>query len=289
MVVREAYFAGGAFLERRVARSRARLVFDFDDAIWLPGVSAANRRFAWLKRPTRVADAVRASQLVLAGNAFLADWARQYNERVAVVPTTIDTDKYQVAARSAWDGPICIGWSGSFSTLPHFETVLPALQRVRERLGERVRFKVIGGPDYRVPELGIEGQPWRLESELADLSDIDIGIMPLPDDEWSRGKCGLKGLQYMALGIPTLMSPVGVNSEIVQDGSNGFLPRTEDEWVERLVTLVEAPELRRSLGLAGRATVEERYSLRAWRERYYRLLAVSTEGKAPIGSQQDAA
>jgi glycosyltransferase involved in cell wall biosynthesis len=285
MVVREAYFAGGAFLERRIARSRARLVFDFDDAIWVPAVSEANKRFGWLKSPARVAEAVRASALVIAGNRYLASWAEQHSDRVVVVPTTIDTDEYRVAARpSRVEAPPCIGWSGSFSTLAHFETALPVLRRLRQRFGAGVRFKLIGDASYRNAELGIEGLPWRHETELADLADIDIGIMPLPDDEWSRGKCGLKGLQYMALGIPTVMSPVGVNSEIVQDGADGFLPRAEDEWVERLASLVQDAALRARLGLAGRATVEQRYSRRAWRERYCDLLAATARGEAPARS-----
>jgi glycosyltransferase involved in cell wall biosynthesis len=104
------------------------------------------------------------------------------------------------------------------------------------------------------------------------LQDIDIGLMPLPDDEWSRGKCGLKGLQYMALGVPTLMSPVGVNSEIIESGVNGFLPRTEDDWVEMLSALIESRELRARIGAAGRRRVEDGYSVHAWREKYYELL-----------------
>jgi glycosyltransferase involved in cell wall biosynthesis len=150
--------------------------------------------------------------------------------------------------------------------------VLPVLRRVKDRLGDGVVFKVIGDGSFREPELGIVGAPWRLASEVEDLRSIDVGIMPLPDDEWSRGKCGLKGLQYMALGIPTVMSPVGVNSEILRDGESGYLPRSEDDWVERLCALAGDATLRRRVGDAGRDVVVDRYSLAAWKTRYLDLL-----------------
>ena len=119
-----------------------------------------------------------------------------------------------------------------------------------------------------LPELGIEGLPWRRDTELADLGAMDIGIMPLPDDEWAKGKCGLKGLQYMGLGLPTIMSPVGVNGEIITDGVDGFLATTTDEWVEKLSRLVEDADLRCRMGEAARRTVEQRYSVTAWKDRY---------------------
>jgi glycosyltransferase involved in cell wall biosynthesis len=116
--------------------------------------------------------------------------------------------------------------------------------------------------------LGVVGLPWRKETELDDLRAMDIGIMPLPDDAWARGKCGLKGLQYMALGIPAIMSPVGVNSEIIQDGVNGHLATTTAEWVDCLSRLIDDAEARRAMGRAARRTVEEHYSVHAWRDRY---------------------
>jgi len=158
------------------------------------------------------------------------------------------------------------------TTIQHFDLMIPVFRRLKAQYGEAVRFKVIGDGRYRHDELGIRGQDWSAESEVSDLSDIDIGVMPLPDDEWARGKCGLKGLQYMALGIPTVMSPVGVNTEIIDDGVNGLLAGDEDEWVSKLTSLLESDELRRDLGREGRDTVEERYSVRSQRERYLSLI-----------------
>lgn len=271
-VAREAMFAGPPLFEELFALEGSRLVFDFDDSIWIPAISEANRAFAALKFTHKIDRILRISKKVFAGNEYLADYARKFNSDVAIVPTTIDTDEYTPRSSSEQKGPVCVGWSGSFSTIQHFKVALPVLKRVREKFGDRVKFKVIGDASYREPELDIVGDGWKLETELDDLRRIDVGLMPLPDDEWSRGKCGLKGLQYMALGIPTLMSPVGVNSEILTDGESGFLPRSEDEWFERLSSLIEQPALRRRLGDAGREVVVKRYSLAAWRERYRDLL-----------------
>jgi glycosyltransferase involved in cell wall biosynthesis len=269
-VQREAVQLGTAAFELIAARSRAKLVFDLDDAIWLPNVSAANERFAWLKRPQKTEKIVAASDLIIAGNSYLASYARRFNERVEVVPTTVDTDLYTPPPPRS-SAPVCIGWSGSLTTIEHFDLAIPVLRRVRDHFGDRVRFKVVGDPNFRVDDLGIAGVAWRRETEVEDLSDIDIGIMPMPDDEWSKGKCGFKGIQYMALAIPTVMSPVGMNAEIIDHGRNGFLASSEDEWVARLTELVESPELRARLGSAGRQTVVSRYSVASQRDRYVEL------------------
>jgi glycosyltransferase involved in cell wall biosynthesis len=270
-VQREAFFAGGPVMER-VAKARgAKLVFDFDDAIWLTPPSPLSRRFSWLRNPGKVQRIIAMADLVIAGNRYLADYARRENDRVTIVPTTIDTDRY-VVRDPIPRGDVCVGWSGSFSTVAHFRLVLPALRRLRRRFGDRVRFKVIGDAAFRDEELGIVGVPWRADTEVDDLREIDVGLMPLPDDEWARGKCGLKALQYMALGIPAVMSPVGVNREIVRHGENGFLAETDDDWTATLASLVESPERRALAGAAGRRTVEEGYSVRAWRDAYCRHL-----------------
>jgi glycosyltransferase involved in cell wall biosynthesis len=270
-VQREALFIGGPFLERAAKALGAKLVYDFDDAIWINDASQFNRRFAWVKSPGKVPRIIAMADLVIAGNEYLADYARRLNQHVTIVPTTIDTDAY-IPRRARAEGPICIGWSGSFSTVQHFKTALPALRRIREKYQDRVRFKVIGDASYRNDDLKITGLAWRSETEVEDLRDIDIGLMPLPDDEWAKGKCGLKGLQYMALAIPTLMSPVGVNGQIIQSGVNGFLPHTEDDWVQMLSALIDSPELRAKVGAAGRQRVEEHYSTRAWRDKFADLL-----------------
>ena len=270
-VQREAIQFGTALFERVVGRARPRLVFDFDDAVWLPNASSANSRLAWLKNAEKTSRIIEAADMVFAGNDYLADYARRFNSAVEVVPTTIDTEQYVPTVQEERE-PLTIGWSGSITTMEHFKLFVPVLRRVKDRLGDRVRFEVIGDRTYRQPELGIVGREWTAATEVEDLRRFDIGVMPLPDDDWSRGKCGLKGLQYMALAIPTVMSPVGVNSKIITDGQNGLLAASKDEWLDKLTQLVESPELRRRLGSAGRQTVEQEYSVESQKRRYLSYL-----------------
>jgi glycosyltransferase involved in cell wall biosynthesis len=278
-VQRQALFVGGPFIERLARAFRARLIYDFDDAVWINDASTFNSRFGWLKNTSKVPRIIAMSNLVIAGNRYLADFALQRNSNVVIVPTTIDTDTYVPRMTPQGDGPVTIGWSGSFSTIEHFKTVVPVLRRIQSKYGDRVRFRVIGDGSYRNEELAISGIPWNAATEIEDLRTIDIGLMPLPNDEWVRGKCGLKGLQYMALGIPTVMSPVGVNGEIIQHGKNGFLAGRDDEWVEVLSTLIEDPVLRADIGAAGRHRVVEAYSVNAWREKFCDLVIEVGNGR----------
>jgi glycosyltransferase involved in cell wall biosynthesis len=268
IVQREAIQLGTTVFESALARSDAKLVFDFDDAIWLPDASPANRRMSFLKRPGKVSRLIAMSDMVWAGNDYLAGYARRFNPAVHVVPTTIDTDRHLPCPKEPGSRPVCLGWTGSTSTIKHFEQVVPVLIRIRERFGDRVTFKVIGDPTYRQDDLGIRGLPWREASEVDDLCAIDIGLMPLPDDEWANGKCGLKALQFMALELPVVTSPVGVNTDIIDDGVNGLLAATEEDWFTRLSELVDAAERRNALGRAARQTVVSRYSVLSQREAY---------------------
>ncbi|GIV24803.1 MAG: hypothetical protein KatS3mg026_0495 [Bacteroidia bacterium] len=266
VVLREATPLGCTAVERLWA-ARVPLLLDFDDAIWLPATSEANRAFAWLKNPKKLHTLLRLAKVVTVCNDFLADYARQYATDVRILPTTIDTELYRPRPKPPSD-TVVIGWSGSLTTLAHFRIVEPALAILRKRYGARLRFRVIGAPHYQNPDLGIESLPWRPETEVADLSIIDIGLMPLPDDEWSRGKCALKALQYMALGIPPVVSPVGMNSQVVQEGVNGLLARTLEEWVDKLSYLIEHPEERERLGRQARYTVETHYAVQANAPKY---------------------
>jgi glycosyltransferase involved in cell wall biosynthesis len=276
IVQREAIQLGTTVFESALARSRTRLVFDFDDAIWLPDTSPANRRMAWLKRPGKVPRLIRLSDQVWAGNDYLAGYARQFSDAVHVVPTTVDTDRHRPSPGGDGARPVVLGWTGSASTLKHFELVVPVLLRIRERFGDQITLKLIGDGAYRNDALGLRGAAWREATEIEDLRDIDIGLMPLPDDEWAEGKCGLKALQFMALELPVVTSPVGVNTAIIEDGANGFLATTDDEWFDRLAALIESAELRARIGAAARATVVERYSVASQRETYLRLLSELT-------------
>jgi glycosyltransferase involved in cell wall biosynthesis len=258
-VQRECFMLGTSFFEQKFAR-RTKLVFDFDDSIWIPNVSSANKRLAFLKNSEKTKEIIKVADMVFAGNQYLADYAGKFNKNVVIIPVTIDTDIYKNEL-SILKEKICIGWSGSVTTVEHFETKIQALAGIKRKYNEKVYFKIIGDGKYYNKLLQTEGLPWIKETEVQDLSEFDIGIMPLPDTEWAKGKCGLKGLQYMALGVPTIMSPVGVNSEIIQDGENGFLADSDEEWVNKLSLLIESFELRKKIGDAGRKTVEEKYSI----------------------------
>lgn len=267
-IFRDALMTGSVFFEKRFARSKAKVIFDFDDAIWLQNVSEANKRLSFLKNAEKTGTIIKFSDLIFAGNQYLSDYASQFNKNIVIVPTTIDTSVYLPSVNGRERQAVCIGWSGSFSTIQHFALAIPALKRIKEKYGDRVKFKIIGDAKYYCKELDTQGVAWIAATELEDLSEIDIGVMPLPDDEWAKGKCGLKGLQYMALGIPTLMSPVGVNSEIIQHGINGYLPSTEDEWVDDISKLIESSDCRIKMGNAGRQTVIHRYSVESWKNKY---------------------
>jgi glycosyltransferase involved in cell wall biosynthesis len=268
-ILREAALLGPPVFERLIAQSGVPMVFDFDDAIFVSYRSPSNGYLSYLKFASKTKTICRIASHVMVGNPYLAEYALQVNNHVTVIPTTIDTEKYRLPERKEKTGPPVIGWTGSHSTVQHLDTMRGALKKLAEK--ESFRLRVIGTPAYECPPVDVEARSWRGETEVEDLSDIDIGVMPLPDDRWSKGKCGLKALQFMALGIPTICSPVGVNTDIIQDDQNGFIAGTEDEWVDKLRRLLRSAELRRRLGQAGRATVEEKYSAITQSPRVYEI------------------
>jgi glycosyltransferase involved in cell wall biosynthesis len=274
-VFREAALLGPPLIEWLIKRTGVPMVFDFDDAIFVSYRSPSNGYLSYLKFASKTKTVCRLASHVIVGNPYLAEYARQSNPHVTIIPTTIDTEKYKMSSKEPGEVPV-IGWTGSFSTVQHLDTLAGALQSLAQR--ERFRLRVIGTPDYRLEGVDVEAITWRSETEVEDLRPIDIGVMPLPDDAWSKGKCGLKALQFMALGIPTVCSPVGVNTDIIQDGENGFIAGTEKDWVEKLTRLLRSVELRKRLGLASRATVEQKYSAIAQAPRVYEVLESITCG-----------
>jgi glycosyltransferase involved in cell wall biosynthesis len=256
-VFRESALFGPSIFERIVHQSRVPLVFDFDDAIFVRYRSPANGWLSLLKAPGKTRTICKLASHVMVGNHYLAEYARAFNRNVTVVPTTIDTDTYRVKSARETAIPV-IGWTGSYSTVQH----LDLLRDVLRELGrlERFRLRVIGPSSYSLEGVDVEVVPWRSHTEAQDLAEADIGVMPLPDEPWSRGKCGCKALQYMGLGIPAVCSPVGVNTDLISDGDNGFLAHSAEEWITKLALLLRSPQLRRKVGLAGRKTVENGFS-----------------------------
>ena len=265
-VQRESIFIWTHYFEKKIAK-KTNLVFDFDDSIWLENVSKANKFFKWLKNPDKTKKIISFSNLIFSGNQYLSNFALRFNINTVIIPTTIDTDLYQNIYKKK-SNKIIIGWSGSMTTIQHFEYALPFLKKIVDRHKNIVEIKVIGDDRYFNKELKINGLPWCKETEIKDLCSFDIGIMPLPNNEWAKGKCGLKGLQYMALGIPTIMSAVGVNIDIINDGENGFLAKNNDEFESKLELLINSKKLRLELGENGKKTVQEKYSVNAWKSKY---------------------
>jgi glycosyltransferase involved in cell wall biosynthesis len=266
-VYRESSPLAPAWFERLVAW-RAPVVFDFDDAIYLPDASPANAWTRRLKGRGKVEALCRMSRHVTVGNVVLAEFAARHAPAVTVLPSTIDTEEYRVMPREGNARPV-VGWTGSQTTLPHLLALAPALRRLRARLDFELH--VVGGK-IDIDGVDVRCVPWTAAREVDDLRPLDVGVMPLPDDEWSRGKCGMKALQYMALAKPAVVSPIGANAEIVQDGVNGFHARTEEEWVDRLARLLSDPQLRARLGAAARITVERGYSAEVHVPRLAQLL-----------------
>jgi glycosyltransferase involved in cell wall biosynthesis len=266
-IFREAYLTGSTRFEKAFAASGAKIIYDFDDAIWLPNVSKENKRLQKLKNPLKTQEIIAYADMVFAGNAYLAAYAREFCDNVKVLPTTIDTD-YHKRKEKATEDRLCIGWTGTQTTLRYLEELKGVFKSLKEKYGEKVYFKVICDTPWEVEELDIKNEKWSKEREIEQLEEIAIGVMPLSDDEWSRGKCGFKGLQYMAMEIPAVLSPVGVNKEIIEDGKNGFLANDEESWFRILSLLIESHELRENLGKEGRKTIIERYSVSAWKEKY---------------------
>ena len=206
---------------------------------------------------------MRRSAISLCGNAYLRDYVERAGGRAIIVPTVLDSDIFCPAAHTV-ERPLTVGWIGSPSTWPYVQAVLPTLLPAIERLNGR--FLVIGAGPAAHGIAGVESREWSEASEVADLQEMDIGLMPVPDEPWGRGKCGYKLIQYMACGVPTIASPVGVNCDIVGDGVDGFLAETEEEWVRALETLAADPALRRQMGVVGRSKIVRFYSLQSQRQ-----------------------
>lgn len=269
---REAAPLGPPVLEWLIAKVfRKRIIYDFDDAIWLANTSEANRMAAGLKWHQKVASICGWAYKNSCGNAYLAAYARQYNANSLVNPTTIDTEHLHNQVRDqAAPGRLVIGWTGTHSTLKYLGQLVPVLARL-EAEGLDFEFRVISNQPPALSLRSLVFVPWRKDTEIADLLAFHVGLMPLEDDLWAKGKCAFKALQYMALGIPALVSPVGMNTEVVQTDYNGYVCATASDWEARLRRLLANPSLRQHLGQAARATVVERYSVQANTSNFLRL------------------
>ena len=265
-------------LEARLIGSDSKIVSDYDDAIY--------HRYDLHRSLTvrsllggKIGKVMKSSRLVIAGNPYIAQHATEAGtKRIEIVPTVLDTAAYQPKLRDCRGAVPVIGWIGSPSTWPF---VLPVANILSDLVKEGHAFVTLIGAGPRADEYPrFNSLVWSEAEEVSMIQQMDIGIMPLPDTPWSRGKCGYKLIQYMACGLPVIASPVGVNSEIVEHGVNGFLASTDAEWRDALNALLKDADLRRRMGAAGRRKVEAQYSLQVWGPRVANMLKDVAEGRS---------
>lgn len=270
---REAAPIGPPIFEFIVAKWLAKkYIYDFDDAIWMENYSENNARFHRLKAYWKVKYCIKWAGKVSAGNQFLANYATKYNANVFIIPTTIDTENHHNSLVNHVKEEVVIGWTGTHSTIRYLSPLMPVFSLLAER--HAVSFLVISDKNPALSLTGFNFIRWSKQSEIEDLKKISIGLMPLVADEWSEGKCGFKGLQYMALGIPTVLSPVGVNLSIVEHGVNGFFASDEEEWLYYLEQLIVDPNLREKIGKKSREKVIADFSVRALMPNFIQLFTV---------------
>lgn len=267
---REASMIGPPVFEWIIAKLlRRKFIYDFDDAIWLPNYSESNARFHRLKMYGKVRRIMKWADQVTAGNDFLAEFARKHNSNVQVIPTTVDTENVHNQKGNPENDIPVIGWTGSHTTAAYLKNLLPVLDELYQT--KPFIFRIVSNQEPGLDRPYVDYIKWSRENEIKVLCSFNIGVMPLEDSIWSKGKCGFKALQYMALEVPAVISPVGVNVQIVSDGVDGYLCQDNESWKKHLSDLITDPELRKKLGANGRQTVEDRYSVKAFKQRYLEL------------------
>jgi len=251
---------GPPFFEYILYKLKKPIIYDIDDIVYLPHASKANSFVRMLKYYKKTPQIVKFSSQVIAVTNYLKRFAEQYGRKAICIPPTIDTNKYFLADKPC-GRKLCIGWTGSHSTSEYLLILANTLKKINQE--HDVRIKVMGDGNFKIDGLAIEAKEWSADTEIKDIQEIDIGLYPLPKNEWIMGKGGLKALQYMGMGIPVVATRVGAVLDFIQDGVNGFLVDSEEEWIEKISRLIEDADLRRRVGLAARKTVEERFSVKA--------------------------
>jgi L-malate glycosyltransferase len=263
---------GPPVFEKLLKKRSKRLIYDIDDLVYLKDTkSKAHSLVTWIKGRKKPLYLMQHADHVITCTPYLDEFVKKYNHHTTDISSTVDTaHRYQVVNNYTNDKPITIGWSGSLSTSKYFYL----LKNVFKRLGQMHGFQllVMGDPDISINGLNIKAIPWKEAYEIETLQQFDIGVYPLPDEEWVYGKSGLKAIQYMALGVPTVATAIGANYRVIEDKKSGFLVQTEDEWVAALSQLIDNPALRRTIGLNGRTRVETMFSIEANKDKYLTIL-----------------
>jgi len=275
VIARNAALSGPPLVELALHRLNKPFVYDFDDAIYLGPPSGDSWAKRLVRSDWRVGAISKRATLVSVGNATLAAYAHQFTDQVEVWPTTISLASYTERPQPVEDDIPVIGWSGSHTTAGYIENLLPLLRELRTRFP--FRLNIVGA---QIDLGSLEGQciPWSPEIEVPALQAMDVGLMPLDYDMWARGKCALKALQYSGVGVPAVVSDVGVNREAVVDGETGYVVRTDEEWLEALARLLKDRPKRIQMGKAGRTHVRKHFSAEVWAPRIAERLRNLAEG-----------
>jgi glycosyltransferase involved in cell wall biosynthesis len=260
-----------------IRKKANKIIYDFDDALMYRSSGSKNPHS--LSRRLKFAFLTKRADRIVAGNQFLKSEALRYNSNVEVIPTSIDLSRYHLKENYRQNGPVVIGWLGSSSTLKYLRGLTPVFEDLSKEF-PNVCLKIVCDNFFDLPRMPVIKKRWSLEEEVEDLKSFDIGIMPLSNDLWSQGKCGLKILQYYSVGLPVVCSPVGVNRDIVKDGENGFWAQNMEEWKRSLRKLILDDTLRRSFGEKGRMAVEQSFSLEINAPHLLEVLRIVVEKEA---------
>ena len=247
-----------------------KIIYDIDDLIFLGHSSDANKNSKFLKGKAKAIYLMKKADHVITCTPMLDEFVRKFNTQTTDISSTINTDTYIAKPNYTIQHQITLGWSGSHST----SKFLSLLKNILTELSKELDFKllVIGDQHFEMDGVNIEAIRWNATTEVNDLSRIDIGLYPLPDEPWVYGKSGLKALQYMALGIPTLATAIGANYRVIQDGENGFLIKAEQDWKNKILRLAKDEALREKMGKQARIEVENKFSLKANKDTYIGIL-----------------
>lgn len=259
---------GFAFFESIYPLLNSKLIYDIDDMIHLSHSSHANSFTRWFKKPSRITKLLNKAKHVITCTPTLDSFARIFNPNTTDISSTINTQVYQPANsyQNHSDKPIVLGWSGSHSTEDYLHLLKDVLKKVSEL--RNVKLIVIGSGHFFMEGVETESIEWNEKTEVQDLQRIDIGLYPLPESPWIYGKSGLKALQYMALGIPTIATAIGANYRVIENGKSGLLAKNDDEWIQAILDLIDNPGKRQALGVEGRNRVEQYFSVTANQDHY---------------------
>jgi glycosyltransferase involved in cell wall biosynthesis len=258
-IYREAALIGPALIERLSKRWKTPIIYDIDEPIFVPYVSPRNGRLNLLKCFSKTHGLFKMSDHVLAVNKAIAEYAERFTKQVSIVPMAVDTDRYRPAGESNKSATAKIGWVGTLTNQPNLEIVAEPVAKLQQALGTELR--VIADESMKLPGVEVEFIPWNYDQEVRLLQECQIGVVPVKASSWSQWKFFFKLIQYMSLGMPVVATPTGSNLDIIEHGVNGFLADTPDEWYRHLLTLINNPELRKSMGVAARKKVEAQFSL----------------------------